>query len=65
MWPRLSVAYWSLSMILAGATMGWAAVSQLTSQRGSVYSYGLLTVGVVLIGTGLAVIAAILPRLSK
>ena len=65
MQPALSVAYWSFFMILLGLTMTWAAVSQLTSHGGTVFSVVLLTIGVALIVVAVFVMAAMLRHKSK
>ena len=57
MQPALSVAYWSFFMMLLVLVMVWAAVSQLTRQGVSVFSFVLLSIGVVLIGVGVFVMA--------
>jgi Ca2+/Na+ antiporter len=65
MQPALSVAYWSFFMLLLGLAMAWAAVSQLIRQGGSVFSFVLLTVGVLLIGVAVFVMASMLRHKSK
>lgn len=65
MQPALSVAYWSFFVLLLGLVMAWGAVSQLTSKGGSVFSFLLLTIGVVLIGFAAVVIANVWRHRSK
>jgi Ca2+/Na+ antiporter len=63
--PALSVAYWSFFMFLLGLVMAWAAVSQLISKGGSGFVFVLLTVGVVLIGVALLVMATVWRHQSR
>jgi len=58
MQPALSVVYWTFFTILLGLVMAWAAVSQLIGHGESLFSFVLLTVGVILIGVAVFVLAS-------
>jgi hypothetical protein len=61
----LSVAYWSFFMVVLGLVIAWAAVSQLTGQSQSAFSFVLLSIGVLLIGLGVFAMANLWRRQSK